>query len=538
MKRGSWILSFGTAEGKSSHCALSNVGTLQNSYSGCGKASRYLGENETESMAESEVRGAESLGEAAQKDDEKRDLSRGDSIESSLDIDQHMKDVELEVIAATERELSKAEDDRYKMAALINQETERDIRRLYKRRDERLRQNHNDIEKRRQKIVEKRFELVEHIHSLGDDIMKSANKLKTKGLSRSPKLHAQLTKKRSGHHKNGGDGSSKSKSPSCGVEGLAKLLHETALGISFMELEGPKVGRISGASDRWVLEEKVEVAPMVGLPALKGSINGSEVVVEDVKTSSIYVTNIEDKTTRMVIEEKTPLFNCASLDGAVIVCGSRSGRVALYDKSWRHLRNLSFPEKFLSGAEVMCVAVDGSGKILIAQYGGSNIHVFNPSGTQWLKTIEIEEMIPIHGIHALHSGIAVHSAMYGEQVCILDKDGKVKTKVFLEESEEKCMSILATDLASNSLFNLTCGASSGQCMVEELSDLKSGHAKPEKVIEFAAPRLANGLIAGEGFSILRPDKMVTCDGEHLLVYGKRKGVNHLRKIVTASHTSS
>ncbi|XP_041461946.1 uncharacterized protein LOC121413279 [Lytechinus variegatus] len=544
MKRGSWILSFGSEEGKRSHGALStNVSTLQNRYSGYGVISRYLGENKTEIMAESEERGTEAVSDQPdQTDRDKRDISRADSVESA--IDQHLKKVELQVIAATEKELSQAEADRYKMATLINQETERDIRRLYEKRDERLRKNHQETEKKRQMIVEKRFELVEQIHSLGDEIMKTANKLKIKhhdmGFSKSsssPKLHAKLAKKLSGHHhKNGGDSSSKNKQSCAGIEGLAKLVHEIAFGISFMKLEGAKVGQISGNTDRWVLEEKIEVGPMVGLPALKGAISGSEVVVEDVKTSFVYVTNIEDKTTRAVIGEKYPMFNCASHDGTVIVCGGRSGKVALYDRSWGHLRNLSLPEKFLSGAEVMCVAVDGSARILIAQYGGNTIHVFNPSGTQWIKTIEIEEMVPIHGIHVLQSGIAVHSAMYGEQVCIVDKDGKVKANVFLEESEEKCMSILSTDPVSNALFNLTCNSTSGQCVVEELCDVKSGHAKPEKIIEFDAPRLANGLIAGEGFSVLRPDKMVTCDGEQLLVYGKRKGVHHLRHIISESNT--
>lgn len=317
------------------------------------------------------------------------------------------------------------------------------------------------------------------------------------------------------------------------------MIHELAMGISFMKLDGERVGKINGARDRWVLEEKIEVAPMVSVPALKGAVNCVEVVVEDVKTSSIYVTNVKDKSTRMVIEEKTPLFNCASHDGNVIVCGSRSGRVALYDKFWTHLRNLTLPEKFLSGAEVMCVTVDSSGRILIAQYGGSNIHVFSPSGSQWIQTIELEEMIPIHGIHALPQGIAVHSAMYGEQVCILDKDGKVKNTIFLEESEEKCMSILTADVITNTLFNLTCEATTGQCMVEELCDLMvANQTPPEKIIEFAAPRLANGLIAGEGFCLLRPDKMVTCDGEHLLIYGKRKGVECLRSMISQAHLTS
>ena len=517
-------------EGRSSKSWLRNRGSSQKKW----KDDSYVSSIVRKMESPEEVRRRKSGDELI---DGKKTLRNDKSISELLDryskeIDDHFFVVEEEVMTAVEEERKDSEDEKVKMTAVINEDAEREMEEIRKRRDERLKQNEEKCEKTCKVVEEQQQALLMELHNLGQNVRESMEKLKTKHYgSSAAKANANIDQLLSKFDNNG-----EAEKPahdgvrsSTGLVGLADQVSGIANSVTFTRVKGEHVGQINGEKDRWVLEEEIKLGP-IELPVLKGSITEEEVVIEDIKTSTVYVTNIKHKTTREVL--KKPLFNCASQDGQIIVCGTREGHVALYDKSWKHIRSLRLPDKFRSGAKVMCVAVDDSGKILVAQYGSNHIHVYHPSGSQWLRTLDIDESVPIHGIHVLPSGIAVHSAMYGEQVYLLDKDGNRKATAFLEESESKCLSILAAHHGTDSLYNLFCESASGKCVIEEVLDVSSGKARIEKILEFPAPPIANGLIGVEGFSVLQPDKMVTCDGEKVLIYRKRLGVGHLGNVVS------
>ncbi|XP_071505524.1 uncharacterized protein [Diadema antillarum] len=455
----------------------------------------------------------------------------------SSEVDAHFEAVRNEIVSATDDEIVRTTEKRRKTIAEINAEAEREIQRICDKRDQKRQHCFFESEETCRKIEQTKKALLKKLHHFDIKLHAYIEKLKGKYHgSHASEVNANIAKMVTDVPSNGQTVHDESQLINNGnfdgndvPDAAIKTIFGVMRGVAFERVEGEKVGKIHGHKERWVLEHKIKM-DSISIPVLRGTAGENEVVVSDGKTKNLYVTNIDTKISRRVLDDKTQLFNCASQDGRILVCGRKNGQVDVYDEDWKFLRKLTLPTSIQTGCGAVCVAIDNDGCILTAPYGGNNIHFYHPSGVRWLRTINIDAMIPIHGIHILRSGIAVHSAMFGEQVCVVDKMGATKATEFLEESEDKCLSVLTASRGTDTMFHLYCDSSRGWCVVEELQDISSGKVVIEKALEFPAPRLANGLIGAEGFSVLKSGKMVTCDGEQLLVFSKQRGIDCLADI--------
>ena len=302
--------------------------------------------------------------------------------------------------------------------------------------------------------------------------------------------------------------------------------------ISFRNDDEREIGSVGVPSNEWEKKDEFETGLNMLASWSIGTIKNKEVVIRDAIGGAIYIKNIEDKTTRKLISGDFAyhISSCTDLEDGRIVCATTNRMIILYDPSWKHIRTIKLPVEDLEkkeekGDEVKeeeneneeseegreeetydsFVVVDKDGMIVSLVSGSHTICIYNPDDGMLVRSMTLSGG-PLYDIGCLSTGdmVVVTSCMEGDDVCVVDGSGVVKSTTHLHHKNVKSIAVdHSTDLIYVAYFLHS------ECFVDVLSP--NGESISERIVTFTMdvylPKLycsmagAGKLVVGSGSNI-------------------------------------
>ncbi|XP_071485141.1 uncharacterized protein [Diadema antillarum] len=178
-------------------------------------------------------------------------------------------------------------------------------------------------------------------------------------------------------------------------------------------------------AETWVLRDEWDSG--ISETCIAGCVSLHEIAMRKLFDSSLYVSNLEDKTSRVVNRgQSSNITSCASLPDGRIVTGLCNSKLEIYDQTGNCVRTIETP---FSGSAHVAVSKDGL--ILAAGWGGSAIHAYDPDEGKRVRTTYVADDIVIFQIFSLPSGdIALRTrCKTGDNLGILSDSGFALTNL-------------------------------------------------------------------------------------------------------------
>nr|XP_054756968.1 uncharacterized protein LOC129263065 [Lytechinus pictus] len=290
-------------------------------------------------------------------------------------------------------------------------------------------------------------------------------------------------------------------------------------------------GRIGGYDGEWMLSDTISVKDKIEFPCIVGCIDACNVIITDIVSSSLhtYMLDINTKHIQRVIAGTNTswVISCALLNDDKIVCGracqgctgdSLTGCISVYDRQWMRINDITIPRNTTHDTSWVYVAVDRDGMIIAAERGQSKIYVINPANSKIVNTITCKQDVLMRGV--LSSGhIIAQPDPLDERVLIIDRQGGQRE---IPHSDVICN--VCADSITDDLYVVTSDYEGKTCMIDQV--MSGNEVKKRRVTSFPVSTRLNKvntihLLISSRVMISSSGKIITCDGDSILVFEKR-----------------
>ncbi|XP_063956734.1 uncharacterized protein LOC135154480 [Lytechinus pictus] len=313
-----------------------------------------------------------------------------------------------------------------------------------------------------------------------------------------------------------------------------KQITDRISGVKFMKGVGREEydGRIDGYDGEWMLSDTISVEDKFTNPRIVGCIDECNVIITDLASDShTYMLDINNKHIQRVIAgtDTSWVISCALLNDDKIVCsrrckgctgGSLTGCISVYDRQWMRINDVTIPINTThDDTSWVDVAVDRDGMIIAAEWGRSKIYVINPADSKIVNIITCKQDVRMRGV--LSSGhIIAQPNPLGKRVLIIDRQRGQREIPHSDDIYNVCVDPITDDL-----YVVTSDDECKTCVIDQV--MIGSEVKKRRVTSFPlSTRMSDKIIRlihlfHSRIMISSSGKIITCDGDSILVFEKR-----------------
>nr|XP_054756973.1 uncharacterized protein LOC129263069 [Lytechinus pictus] len=312
-----------------------------------------------------------------------------------------------------------------------------------------------------------------------------------------------------------------------------KQITDRISGVTFVKGVGREKydGRIGGYDGEWMLSDTISVKDKITYPIIVGCIDECNVIITDIVSGSLhtYMLDINTNPIQRVITSTDTSWvrSCALLNDDKIVCGRRytgctgdslTGCISVYDRQWMRINDVTIPRNTTRDTSWVDVAVDRDGMIIAAEWDQSKIYVINPADSKIVNTIKCKQNVWMRGV--LSSGhIIAHSYHLDKRVLIIDRQGGQR-----EIPHSDVILNVCVDPITDDLYVVTSDDERKTCVIDQV--MSGNEVKKRRVTSFPVSTRLNKvnrihLLFSSRVMISSSGKIITCDGDSILVFEKR-----------------
>ena len=301
----------------------------------------------------------------------------------------HLCSLEKWIIALSESETERENRREESEKDVINEEADKEILRINKKRESRLEQTYMDAERRRQMINDTKRELIDELKDISektqakiDELHKEAEDAMSVIEKAGQKIDSLLQNDKDlvfGAHEL--TLSLQDMFEICQDRDMVDGIIETVLGVQFVR--GKKndtvIGKLIGYNTDWDNYDALPIPELIKKPRIVGHIDDDNVIVRENTTGDIYTINLANKQVSQVkLADGKCISNCVSLNENTIISGNYVNKycgdklldcISVYDRKWRLITDISIPRNTPHEQTSVYVVATTGGMILAAEEG-------------------------------------------------------------------------------------------------------------------------------------------------------------------------